>query len=302
MGRKNFRLALDGSMDEGVVALPVARVRRDGRGSFVYDGDYIPPLLQIGGSDRLLAILQRLVEILDEKSATLGADTSRQSLGDWASREVATFWLLHSVHSAVAPLRHHLQVKRTRPEDVYSELARLAGALCTFSLDAHPRDLPAYDHEHLDACFDALDRHIRASLDIIIPTNCVSVSLALAETYLYTGAVADQRCFGRARWFLGVRSSVGEAETIHRVPRLVKVCSAKFVPELVRRAYPGLTLEHVPAPPAAIAPRVDTQYFALSKAGPCWETLVQTREIGVYIPDALPNAEVQVLVLVESQA
>ena len=299
MGRKNFRLALEGALEEGVVALPVARVRRDGRGGFVYDPDYIPPLLQIGGSDRLLAILGRLVDILDAKSETLGAGTNRQSLGEWASHEVAMFWLLHSIHSALAPLRHHLQVRRTRPEQVYSELARLGGALCTFALDAHPRTLPAYDHEHLDTCFDALDRHIRASLEIIIPTNCVSIPLRSTEAYLYTGPVADTRCFGRARWFLGVRSSVGEAETIHRVPRLVKVCSAKFVPELVRRAYPGLTLEYVQTPPASISPRVDCQYFSISKAGPCWDTIVQTQEVGVYVPDALPNVDVQVLVLVE---
>ncbi|HKV51790.1 MAG TPA: type VI secretion system baseplate subunit TssK [Gemmatimonadaceae bacterium] len=300
LGRKNFRLALDTSLEDGAVALAVARVRRDGRGSFAYDTDYIPPLLQIGASDRLMTILGRLVEMLDAKSAALGAGTGRQSLGDWASHEVAMFWLMHAVHSALGPLRHHVQVKRSRPEQVYAEMSRLAGALCTFSLDAHPRMLPSYDHDQLEVCFDTLDRHIRASLDIIIPTNCVSVPLRSTSAFMYTGPVSDTRCFGRARWFLGVRSSVGEAETITRVPRFVKVCSAKFTPELVKRAFPGLTLEHVPAPPAALSPRVDAQYFSISKAGPCWETLVQTQEIGVYVPDALPGADVQVLILLES--
>jgi type VI secretion system protein ImpJ len=79
----------------------------------------------------------------------------------------------------------------------------------------------------------------------------------------------------------------------------VKVCSAKFTPELVRRAYPGLTLEHVPTPPPAISPRLDSQYFAIAKAGPCWETLAQTAEIGVYVPDTFPSAEIEVSVVVE---
>lgn len=302
VGRKNFRLALEGNVDDGAVALPLGRVRRDGMGSFMYDADYIPPLLQIGASERLMGLLRRLVDILDAKSAALGAGTSRQTLGEWASHEVAMFWLLHAVHSALAPLRHHLQVKRSRPEQVYAELARLGGALCTFALDAHPRSLPAYDHDHLDACFDALDRHIRANLEIIIPSNCLSIPLRSTAAYLYTGPVADSRCFGRARWFFGMRSSVGEAETIQRVPRLVKVCSAKFTPELVRRAFPGLTLEYVATPPSSISPRADCQYFSISKAGPCWDTLVQTQEIGVYVPDALPDADVQVLVLLESGA
>lgn len=299
-GRKNFTLALDGTPDESVVALPLARVRRDGMGSFVYDPEYVPPCLQIGASERLLQLLARLVEMLDARSEALGAGRGRQSLGEFASHEVATFWLLHSMHSALAPLRHHLQVKRTRPEQVYTELARLGGALCTFALDAHPRSLPAYDHERLYECFDALDRHIRAHLELIIPTNTVTIPLHQTAAYLYTGAVTDQRCLGRSRWILGVRSSAGEAETIGRVPRLVKVCSAKFTPELVRRAYPGLALEYIPAPPAAISPRVDVQYFTISKAGPCWDTLVQTREVGVYVPDALPGAELELLVMLDA--
>lgn len=299
-GRKNFALALDGAADENIVTLPLARVRRDGRGSFVYDPEYVPPCLQLGASERLVHLLGRLVDMLDAKSQALGGGRGRQSLGEFASHEVATFWLLHSINSALAPLRHHLQVKRTRPEQVYTELARLGGALCTFALDAHPRMLPLYDHDRLGECFDALDRHIRAQLEVIIPTSTVSVPLHQTAAYLHTGLVTDQRCLGRSRWILGVRSSVGEAETIGRVPRLVKVCSAKFTPELVRRAYPGLGLEYLPAPPAAISPRVDTQYFSISKAGPCWDTLVQTREVGVYVPDAIPDAELELLVMLES--
>jgi type VI secretion system protein ImpJ len=79
----------------------------------------------------------------------------------------------------------------------------------------------------------------------------------------------------------------------------VKVCSAKFVPELVRRAYPGLTLTHIPNPPAALSPRMDMQYFSISQSGPCWETLNQTSEVGVYAPDALPNPHLELLVLLE---
>jgi type VI secretion system protein ImpJ len=300
LGRKNFRLALDTTVAEGDVTLPLARVRRDGSGSFVYDDQYIPPLLQIGANERMLQLLGTLVATLEEKSTTLGAKRGRQTLGEFAGHDVATFWLLHAVQSSLGPLRHHLTVKHAHPETVYVDLARLSGALCTFALDAHPRTIPAYDHEHLHECFAALDHHIRTNLGIIIPTNCVTIPLHSTAAYMYTGTVNDPRCFGASRWFLGVRSSVGEAETIGRVPRLVKVCSAKFVPELVRRAYPGLTLEHLPSPPAGISPRLDRQYFAITKAGPCWDTLMQTSEVGIYVPDALPDADIELSVLVES--
>ena len=51
------------------------------------------------------------------------------------------------------------------------------GALCTFALDSHPRNIPLYNHQKLDECFDALDKHIRIHLETIAPTNCISVPL-----------------------------------------------------------------------------------------------------------------------------
>jgi type VI secretion system protein ImpJ len=118
---------------------------------------------------------------------------------------------------------------------------------------------------------------------------------------VYSGPVTDQRCFGRSQWILGLRSSAGTAAVISGVPQLVKVCSRKFTTELVRRAYPGLRLDHLRTPPAAIGPRLDSQYFAIDKAGPCWETLVSTREVGVYVPDAaFPDAEPELHVVLES--
>jgi type VI secretion system protein ImpJ len=301
IGRKNFRLMLDIEVGEDAVALPLARVRRDGRGSFMYDPEYIPPCLQLGASGRLLELLRRLIEILDSKSESLvaGRRSEGRGLGEFASNQVASFWLLHTIHSSLAPLRHHLQVKRSRPEQLYTELARLAGSLCTFALDSHPRSLPLYDHDRLEECFGALDQHIRAHLEIIIPTNAISIPLKPTAPSLYTGAVTDKRCFGRSRWIFGIRSSAGDAAVITGVPRLVKVCSAKFTPELVRRAYPGLALEHLPVPPAAISPRVDSQYFSINKVGPCWDSLVQTGEVGIYVPDALPDAELELRVVVE---
>ena len=100
----------------------------------------------------------------------------------------------------------------------------------------------------------------------------------------------------------GLRSSVGEAEVITRVPALVKLCSAKFTPELVRRAYPGLALHHMPSPPSALSPRIGSQYFSVAQTGPCWISIVQTGEVGVYVPDAFPDVDLELLVLLESSA
>jgi type VI secretion system protein ImpJ len=68
----------------------------------------------------------------------------------FSQQEVASFWFLHCVNSSLAMLRNLCFSKRGHPEEVFVELSRLGGALCTFGLDSHPASLPLYDHQHLD--------------------------------------------------------------------------------------------------------------------------------------------------------
>ena len=299
LGRKNVRLLAEGEPAGDLLTLPVGRVLRDGSGHFVYDSNFIPPVLQIGASTRLLLLLQRLIEILDAKSTAIGGGARS---ADFSTHEIANFWLLHAVNSGLAPLRHLLASRRRHPEELFLELSRLAGSLCTFALESQPRDLPLYEHQNPGECFEKLDRHIRAHLETIVPTNCISIPLTAAGDYFYEGDVGDTRALGPARWILGLRADAGEAEIMTRAPQLVKVCSPPFVRELVKRAMPGMALTHLAVPPAAVSARVETQYFNISRNGPCWDHIGKTRQVGVYVPGEFPNPKVEILAVLENQS
>ncbi len=299
LGRKNLRLLFDTEPDAGMVTLPLARIVRDGSGHFAQDAAFVPPVLSIIASARLMQLLDRLIDILSEKAAGIqkGADGART---DYSPREIANFWLAHSVNSALVPLRHHLISKRPHPEELYTEMARLAGALCTFALDSHPRDLPLYDHDELGDCFEKLDRHIRLHLETIVPTTCLSIPLHAAGDYFYEGEITDQRVLGRSRWVFSIRARTAEAELMARVPQVVKVCTPPFVRELVKRALPGMELVHLAHPPQAIQVRSEAQYFGITRSGPCWDHMLQTRRIGVYVPGEFPSPEVEILVALDN--
>ena len=100
---------------------------------------------------------------------------------------------------------------------------------------------------------------------------------------------------GNSRWVLAIRAGMPEGDLMTQTPQLVKVCTPDFVRELVKRALPGMPLTHLPIPPPAISTRVETQYFGISRTGPCWNRMLQTRQVGVYVPNAFPNPELQVL-------
>jgi len=301
LGRKNIRVLLDTEPAEELLTLPIARVMRDGSGHFVFDPSFIAPCVEISASDTLMALLRRLIEILEEKSATFSRrkNDGKRSWAEFSTREVANFWLLHTVNSALAPLRHIYLTKRGHPEELFREMLRLGGGLCTFALDSHPRSLPLYDHLHLDRSFGDLDHHIRTHLETIVPSQYVEIPLVKRADFFYEAEIKDQRVLDRARWLLSIRSAVGEAETIARTPQIVKLCSKEYLPKLVQRALPGMALTHVPVPPSAIPGRVDFQYFSVSRAGPCWDHIVQSRHVGLYVPGDLPSPELQLLVILE---
>jgi type VI secretion system protein ImpJ len=303
VGRKNFSLVLDDEDSGELVTLPLARVKRDRSGQFVYDPTFIPPCIQIAAGSRILEIVRRAIEVMEAKAESLARDRTAAGPGSrFAADEIASFWLSHAIHSSMAPLRHHLQARTTHPEEVFSELLRLAGALCTFSITSHPRDLPLYDHDNLEECFSALDQHIRTHLDVVLPKKAVRILLDPMEEYYFTGAVSDRRCFRDAHWFLEVEVSEGRETVIADVPRLIKVCSTEHISRLVQAAYPGMELQHVASPPAAASPRIGAEYFRIETAGPCWVTTEQTRNVAIYAPGDLSNLRFEIVVIPEEQA
>jgi len=302
LGRKNIKLALDLENPDPNASVAIARVMRDGSGNFVFDPSFVPPCVQVAASERILGILQRLVDILDDKSRSLGRGKSGSASlwSEYSTSEIATFWMLHSVNSAIAPLRHQLKVKRGHPEELYSELARLAGALCTFSVDHHPNKIPLYNHRELDKTFEDLDSLVRFLLETMVPTQFIQIPLEKTADYFYRGMVTDQRVLNPSKWILSIRSPAMEPDVIRKTPQLAKFCSVAFVPKLVERALPGLPLIHLPVAPSAIRSRVDAQYFTITCKGPCFESISQTRQIGLYIPGDIPDPKPELYVILES--
>ena len=301
MAGKNFRLLAKHEV-QGEVALAVARVRREGSGGYALDPQFIPPLLQIQGSERILIILRRLVELLEDKSRSVvkPKDLSAGTAAGFSAQGISNAWFLHCVNAGLAPLRHLLSTRTAHPEELYREMARLAGALCTFGIESHPAALPLYNHRDLTEVFAALDHHIRTHLELVVPSNFVSIPLVRRANYFWEAKITDERVLAHSRWIFAIRSKIGESEILSATPRLVKVCSKDFIPKLVQRALPGMTLKHLPVAPPAISPRVDFQYFGIDRSGPCWDHLVATRELGLYVPGELPEPDVELLVVLES--
>ncbi|MCU1234742.1 MAG: hypothetical protein JWP63_2709 [Candidatus Solibacter sp.] len=296
----NLRIALESELREDDVALPLARVLQDGKGQFVLDPTYAPPCLQISACRRLEARLERLLEILHDKSRALSARRLNAALADVRGdpRELAEFWLLHSVNSAIPVLRLRKEGKSPHPAELYRALAQLAGSLCTFAPNSEPVTLPDYNHLALGDCFATLDDHIQRHLELGLPTNCIEIPLERFQTLFYGGAISDPRCFGTSRWILGIRSTLPETTLIGNVPGMVKVSARDWIERVVRQAVPGVPLTYLPSPPAALRPQLETVYFSLDQNHRLFDPIRNNRNVGIYVPRDLASPELDLHVVV----
>jgi type VI secretion system protein ImpJ len=297
--RKNFRLLLEGESREGNVTLRIARVRRMAAGTFEADTKFVPPLLNVAASEYCVSMLRRLVEILSAKSSILAGKRRQksQNLADFTSADIANFWLLYTVNNHFPVLRHIYETRKGHPENAFRILTSLAGALTTFSMKIQPRDLPAYNHDDLSACFTDLDEKLREMLETVVPSNYVSLPLKLVQPSVYATTIDEDKYLVNTKMYLAVSADMPEADLMKRAPQLIKVCSASQVDHLVRNALSGIQLTHLPKPPGAIPVKLAFQYFGLNQTGQVWDSIGKSRNLGAYVPAEIPKPQLELIIL-----
>jgi len=296
---KNFRVVFSPEITEDLVTLPLAMVQRGPSGHFEFVHDFIPPSLHLGASRRLPAIAAGLVEMLQSKAEVMAQRRAMvgHDLADLSSEEVLSYWMSHAIHSGLAGLSHLKGLPRCHPENLFREMSRLAGTLSTFSTESDPGDLPPYAHDDLTECFTTLERRVRQLLQVMVPEGFITVPLERQAQNLLSAPLDDKRVFRPAEWVIRVSSESGDSEVLRNVPALVKVCSAEDILRLVDDANPGLPLEHIPQPPSSIPRRLGSQYFRAVQTGPCWQLIEARSSIGIYVPDVLGDADMELIVV-----
>ena len=299
--RRTFRLVFEDEYRDGFSCFRIAQVTRNAAGMPILNPRFVAPSLDLASSPYLSMLLRRQIEILATKSATLSAPRRQRGkvLAEFAPSETANFWLLHTVNSYLPELKHIWKVRHGHPEPAYVAMLRLAGALATFSLDAHAENLPDYDHNDLGRCFTLLDDRIRDLMETVIPSKFVAVPLEVRDRFIWGGTVTEDQYFRNSQFFLAISSKMGIDDLIRKVPQLIKISSQDDIQRLIRNALPGITLRHTPVPPAAIPIRLDNQYFSLNQGGPLWDAITLSRQIAVHAPGEIVEPKMEILIVLE---
>ncbi|WP_044875393.1 type VI secretion system baseplate subunit TssK [Pseudomonas sp. LFM046] len=297
-----LRLASDDNGD--YLTCPIARLTRGAEGGWTVDPSYVPPLLSFAAHSGLLTQLDNLLTQLSAKRQRLMGmrRESNQRMADFAVADVSLFWLLNALNT-YQPILADLKAHPARhPEQVYVELAKLAGSLLTFSLEHDVEKIPAYRHTHLEAVFPPLMSTISTLLEASLPSRVIALVLEENGANRWKVELNDPRLRepDGADFYLSVRSRLSAAQLQNQLPRLCKVGTPDDVDHLVNAALDGIPLQPLSHVPAAIPLRLENQYFALDLGHPKGQAMLAEGVCAFYVPSTLIDAKLELFAVLRT--
>jgi type VI secretion system protein ImpJ len=297
-------LRLDKDDNADYLTCPIARLVREGQGGWNLDPEYVPPLLSFAAHPGLLARLDNLLNQLSAKRQRLTGmrRESNQRMADFAVADVSLFWLLNALNSYEPVLADLKSFPQRPPEQVYLELIKLAGSLMTFSLEHDIDAIPAYRHEHLETVFAPLISTIATLLEASLPSRVIALVLEARGNNRWQVALNDARLCepDGADFYLSVRCRLPAAQIQDQFPRLCKVGAPHDIDALVNAALDGIPLQPLSHVPAAIALRVENQYFALDLSHPKGQAMLKSRNCALYVPSTLVDVQLELFAVLRT--
>ncbi|AIY41478.1 Uncharacterized protein ImpJ/VasE [Collimonas arenae] len=300
--RHAVHLLFDFETQADNMVCPIARIVRNVSGQFEVDRTYVPPCLLLSAHQRHTERVARLTDILLAKSTALSSRRRERvdQIAEFGVADVSLFWLLHCINTHWPDLSFLVSHPNQPPEKLYALLARLAGALMTFSTATTLTSLPAYDHNQQEQVFSKLEALIRELLDAIIPSRVIPIGLTQKSPTIWSGQFLDERLLKGADYYLSVQAGLPALQLIEHIPKLCKIGSPDDIGHIVNAALAGIPLRAVQRVPAAIPVRLENQYFALDSTDPAHARMLAARACQIYLPSSLRDASLELFAVLTS--
>jgi type VI secretion system protein ImpJ len=281
---------------------PVARLIRDGQGGWRQDATFIPPLALFSASPSLherLVLLNRQLRSRRQRLMSMRRE-SNERLADFAVADVSLFWLLNALNSHARVLAEYERFPARNPEQVWAELARLAGSMLTFSLDHDLDAIPGYDHAEPASAFPPLFELITGLLEASLPSRVIVLEMSRPDEQTWKASLHDIRLREEADLYLSVRSDIPAWQIADRFPALCQAGSPDDVNEIYSAALKGIPLIPVSRVPAALPVRMENQYFALDMESAAAREMQEQGVCMFYVPALLGQLELELFAVLRS--
>ena len=276
--------------------LPLALLERQGD-TIGLSQQFIPPSLNLSAVPALESLIKEVRDQVAARGRQLEAYKRDRGIhtAEFGSRDMVFLLALRSLNRYVSILIHLTETGQVHPWTAYGILRQLIGEMTTFSerisvagtLEDGTELLPGYRHEDLWGCFSAAQILVTQLLDEITAGPEYMLPLLFDGTY-YATDLPPTIFEGRNRFYLALETETDPQAILASVEQIAKFSSREYLPILIARALPGITLTYLQAPPQELPRRANTLYFQIDHHGEAWGQVQQGNNLALYW-DAAPE-------------
>jgi type VI secretion system protein ImpJ len=283
--RPNVQLLFGNERKEGFVTVRIAELIRQDNGQYLPLDTRVPPVLTLRAAPFLESGVRRVLASIRARQQQLFAERRQRQTGslEFHTSEQRTFWLLHTLNTAIPELDHLLDTPRTHPEEAYVALARLAGALSSFATDAAPSELPKFNYLELGNTFEALFAAVLRLLPGGIERSYVEIPLEHRPDGMFIGRIADPKLTSH-EFFVAVKANLADALLRERVPGVLKMAGWNQIYDVVKHARHGVKVAVEWSPSGALPIKPGVHFFRVAREGAYWEEVAKSSTIALYLP------------------
>ncbi|HEY6881713.1 MAG TPA: type VI secretion system baseplate subunit TssK [Polyangiales bacterium] len=297
----NVSLLLGNESANGFTTMPIGELVRDERGELTLSSSFIPPCLRMSSSQ---VFVQRQANLLRTMIGRLGALSETRRLTGEGRVEFnaadVTRYLQISALSRSLPLMHHLaRAKDIAPRYAYTVLCQLAGELAVFSPEADMTVPYDFDYNDLTGTFSRLFDLCDTLLSSSDTERFVSCVLQPHGQNRRYGDLRDVRLEHCVRFLLSVESTLPRPQVVEEIVRRAKVASHADMDLVLNKNIGGIAVAESLRPPTELPIKPGLVYFDLPNPqnDAYWRHVMQDRNIVVWLPPLLDQAQTQVKLL-----
>ena len=302
VARFNLAFRFDTESNDAWQTCAVARLLPDGNAGWRQDPDFIPPMALFSASGLLherLVLLNRQLRSRRQRLMAMRRE-SNDRMADFAVADVSLFWLLNALNTHARVLTEFERFPARHPEQVWAELARLAGSMLTFSLDRDLDAIPGYDHQAPENTFPPLFELISELLEASLPSRVIAVEMTRQDEQTWKAVLHDIRLREEADFYLSVRSNLPAWQVAEKFADMALAGTPDDVGQISGVAMEGIGLIPLSRVPAALPVRLENQYFVLDMESRAAHDMLEQGVCLFYVPSLLGELELELFAVLRS--
>ncbi|MFO1052664.1 MAG: type VI secretion system baseplate subunit TssK [Planctomycetota bacterium] len=273
----------------GFESIPLARLVRKGKPVAVsaLSDDFVPPVLACGASTVLSRRLAELASAVRAQSRDLAAripnTTGLSSVEKGA--DIAGFVKLQAVNQCVATLEQITRLPELHPFPVYMALVQSVGNLAIFGAERVVPELPAYDHDEIDACFASVVQTAQSLIpaEVTVPYDTAPFREDPMRQGFHICEIPPEWIERHPLVFVGVELGKPVDEVVQLVQTGTKLLAEADLEKVLTGVIPGVQLDYVRTAPLAFPKRPDLHFFRVQTEGASREGWLKIEQAGTAV-------------------